>query len=140
MSKVLFAVNNYFFSSLFSEQDLTRVRSMCDFAVEYAPPEVDKDYLLANIEDADIVVTSWGTPALDADVMSRAKRLRLLTHAAGSVKPVVSDALWDAQVRVTSAAAAIAYGVAEYCLGLILTATKRAFWASNGTSVGQWQE
>jgi phosphoglycerate dehydrogenase-like enzyme len=55
------------------------------------------------------------------------------------VKPICSPALWRAGVRVTSGAAAIAQGVAETCLGLILTVPKRLFWAALDTRAGHWK-
>ncbi|RLD19296.1 MAG: hypothetical protein DRI71_12020, partial [Bacteroidetes bacterium] len=80
------------------------------------------------------------TAKLDAEIMTKAKKLKLLVHAAGSVKPVVSDDLFARDVKVTSAAAAIAYGVAEFCLGMILMAPKRAFWAAQAVKDGSWSE
>ena len=100
----------------------------------------DKDFLLKNIYDADLVISSWDTACFDCEVMAKAGDLELLAHAAGSIKPVVSDALWDKGVRVTSAAAAISYGVAEFCLGLILMAPKRVFWAAKAVRQGQWRQ
>lgn len=112
---------------------------------------VDHAFLMNHIGTADIVVTSWDTPNLDAGVIANAPRLKLVCHAAGSVRSVVSDALWDRgrngsgsaqehRVRVTSSAAAIAHGVAEFCLGLILSCTKRVPWFATGTRAGLWQE
>ncbi len=138
--KTLIAVNHELFSTLFSKRDLDRIRAVGDFLNEPPTANPDKEFLLNHISDADIIITSWGTAALDAQVMAKAAKLRLLTHAAGSVKPVVSPELWKANVKVTSAAAAIACGVAEFCLGLLLTASKRAFWGAIGTRQGYWAE
>jgi len=115
--KVLFAVNRKKYSRIFSQTDLDRIKTCCD-VIEAPVPEVpDKDFLLKYIKDAEIVISSWQTEALDDDVMAKAAQLKLLTHAAGSVKPVISDALFERGVKVTSSAAAISYGVAEFCLG-----------------------
>jgi phosphoglycerate dehydrogenase-like enzyme len=104
------------------------------------PHAADKDFLLKAIPSAEIVITSWGTASFDEEVMAQAGELKLITHAAGSIKPILSDALVESGVSITSGAAAISYGVAEYCLGLMLLASKRAIWASNGTRRGFWGE
>ena len=46
------------------------------------------------VKDADVVVTSWGNKPIDEQYLALCPNLKLLIHAAGSVKPVVSDALW----------------------------------------------
>jgi phosphoglycerate dehydrogenase-like enzyme len=139
-SKVLFAVSKEKYSKIFSQKDLHRISNFCEVIKAEIPQLPDKDFLLKYISDADIVITSWNTANIDTEIMSKAKKLKLLTHAAGTVKPVISDALWDGGVKVTSAASAIAYGVAEFCLGLILMTPKRVFWAAQGTKQGRWQE
>jgi phosphoglycerate dehydrogenase-like enzyme len=136
---VLFAVNRTFLPKLFSDADMQRIEQMCHVLPAPRVSEIDHAYLLEHVAKAQIVITSWGTARLDEAVIAKADQLRLLAHAAGSVKPVVSDALWDRYIAVTSSAAAIAFGVAEFCLGLILTATKRAFWGGIATRQNQWE-
>ena len=139
--KVLFAVVEERYSKLFLQQDLDRIATLCDVIEAEIPNEKeDKEFLLKHIADADIVISSWSTANLDADVMAKAKNLKLLAHAAGSVKPVVSDELFEQGVKVTSSAAAISYGVAEFCLGMILMTPKRVFWAAQTTSNGGWRD
>jgi phosphoglycerate dehydrogenase-like enzyme len=140
MPTVLYALTEELFDKMFHKSDRKRIEEIGSVLPPPSGDEVDKDFLLEYIGRADVVVTSWGTPACDADVMQAAENLQLLCHAGGSVKPVVSEALWKRGVRVTSAAAAISFGVAEFCLGLILLAPKRAFWAANAIREGQWLE
>ncbi|MGB8944516.1 MAG: hydroxyacid dehydrogenase, partial [Streptomyces sp.] len=70
----------------------------------------------AVLADTEILVTGWNCPPITAEVLAHAPRLRLLVHAAGSVKPVVTDALWDRGVTVSSAADANAGPVVAYTL------------------------
>ena len=76
---------------------------------------------------ADVIVGHWGCPPLTADVLDAAPRLGLFAYAAGTVKLQVTDALWQREVRVTSAASANAVPVAEYTLASILFANKGVF-------------
>lgn len=54
-------------------------------------------------------------------------RLRLISHAAGTVKYFLSQAVFDRGVTVCSAAEANAQPVAEFSLAMILLAGKRTF-------------
>src|SRR5690625_3301873 len=58
------------------------------------------------LKGAAIAVTSWGSPQMTQDLLDHAPQLELVVHAAGSVKSVVSDALYDRGIVVTSGAAA----------------------------------
>lgn len=91
---------------------------------DWSDPEVRE--LLAQVE---VIVGHWGCPALDADIVARAPRLRMYAHAAGTVKGVVTEAVWERGILVTSGAKANAEPVAEYTLAAILFANKDIFWS-----------
>jgi phosphoglycerate dehydrogenase-like enzyme len=76
---------------------------------------------------ADVLLTSWGCPRIDATVLERAPRLRAVVHAAGTVKGHVDPVCFERGLRVSSAAAANALPVAEYSVAAILFAGKRVF-------------
>lgn len=138
--KLLFALNNDLYKRMFSERDLDRIKSYCERINDDVPESVLKEWLLEHSRHADIIITSWGTPCIDGDILAESEELRMIAHAGGSVKPVTCEAVWERDIRVTSAAAAIGYGVAEYCLGLMLTACKRAFWLAHSTRENKWHE
>ncbi len=76
---------------------------------------------------ADVLITGWGSAPLDAARLSALPHLALVAHAAGTVKTLVSDALWARGIRMVSAAAANAVPVAEYTVAAIVMANKNAF-------------
>ncbi len=80
------------------------------------------------LADADVILGHWGCPRIDARVLERAPKLGLIAYVAGTVKTVVTDAVWDRPIRVTSGAAANAEPVAEFTLAAILLANKDVFW------------
>jgi phosphoglycerate dehydrogenase-like enzyme len=86
------------------------------------------DALLAQ---ADVLLTGWLCPPIDAAVLDRAPGLRLIAHGAGTVKEHLTAEVWARDIRVTSAAAANAVPVAEYCLAAILFANKQFFMAAD---------
>jgi phosphoglycerate dehydrogenase-like enzyme len=79
------------------------------------------------LAEADALITGWGSPRIDKSVLDLAPRLRLIAHAAGTVKGHVSPACWDRGITVTTAAGANAVPVAEYTLAFILLAGKKTF-------------
>lgn len=79
------------------------------------------------IKDADIVITTWGSPKLETELLDCAPNLKLVVHAAGSVKPIVSDELWKRGVRVCASTKPLGIGVAETSLGLVIASCKNFF-------------
>ncbi len=79
------------------------------------------------LRTAEVLLTCWGCPRLDAQVLAAAPDLRAVVHSAGSVKNLVTDACWQRGVRVSNAVAANAVPVAEYTVAMIVLAGKRAF-------------
>lgn len=92
------------------------------------------------LRGADIAVTSWGNTTLGADELDMAPDLRLVCHAAGSVKPIVSDELWRRGIRVTSSNAPLGVGVAETALGFTLSASKNFYTLNANIKNGGWAE
>ena len=76
---------------------------------------------------AEVLITGWGCPRLDTDVLAATPRLRTVLHAAGSVRSLVGEALWDRGITVSSAVTGNALPVAEYTLAMILLTGKDAF-------------
>ncbi|ARF55871.1 hydroxyacid dehydrogenase [Streptomyces gilvosporeus] len=95
-------------------------------ALAHPTPEV-----AAALADAEVLLTCWGAPPLTERVLAAAPRLRAVVHAAGSVKPLVTDACWERGIAVASAASVNALPVAEYALAAILFANKRVLYAAH---------
>ncbi len=89
-----------------------------DFAAESSA-------LQERLHDAEVLLTGWGCPTVDAAALHRMPRLKAVVHAAGSVKGHITEACWQRGIAVTTAAAANALPVAEYTLASILFANKR---------------
>lgn len=76
---------------------------------------------------AQVLITGWGCPRLDAGVLAAAPELRAVLHAAGSIRSLVGEALWQRGVTVSSAVTGNAVPVAEYTLAMILLVGKDTF-------------
>jgi phosphoglycerate dehydrogenase-like enzyme len=79
----------------------------------------------AVLADAELLVTGWGCPPIDEEVLAAAPALRAVVHTAGTVRGHITDACWDRGIEVSSAAAANALPVAEYTVAMILLSGKR---------------
>ncbi len=136
--RILFALAREFHDQIFPAHARARIEETCQLIAAPVPEEPDLAFLRAHARDAEIIVSGWGTQAVDGAVLASAPALKLVAHAAGSIKPMMSDEAWNRGVRVTGAAQAIAAGVAEFCLGLILTVSKRVPWLAERVREGHW--
>ncbi|MGP3974980.1 hydroxyacid dehydrogenase [Streptomyces sp. 8N114] len=82
------------------------------------------------LHEVELLVTGWGCPPLDAEVLAYAPRLRAVAHTAGSVRGHFTPACWARGIEVSTAAAANAAPVAEYTVAMILLANKRVLPAA----------
>ncbi|GLQ54850.1 glycerate dehydrogenase [Devosia nitrariae] len=112
---------------VFNEHLLDRLAGSC----EILSPVPIEDFSTAKARDllgeAEILVTGWGCPFVSREVLAAMPRLRLVAHAAGTVKYTFDPAVYEAGILVTHAAEANAIPVAEYTLAAIIFANKRVF-------------
>lgn len=109
---------------VFTAEQLDRLAT-CGRLLDRVPlASYDDDRADELLAEAEVLVGHWGTPTLTAEVLARAPRLRMLAYAAGTVKWQVTDAVWERDLLVTSAAAMNAVPVAEYTVAMILLANK----------------
>ena len=91
----------------------------------------DRDYsaeeLAALLPGADAVVTSWGSPVFTPELLAVADKLKIVGHAAGSVKNRMPKEGYDRGIVVLSAAAVIADSVAEYTLWAMLSMQRNLY-------------
>jgi phosphoglycerate dehydrogenase-like enzyme len=112
---------------LFPDPLMARLRR----TAELEPALVVRDFAdpaaAGTLARADVLITGWGCPRLDERALSAVPGLRAVLHAAGSVRSLVGDTLWQRGVTVSSAVTANALPVAEYTLAMILLTGKDAF-------------
>ena len=125
--RAVFAMDPVHLPLLFPPSLMARLRQVA----EIDPGLVVRDFadpaVASALAGAEVLITGWGCPHLDADVLAAAPRLTTVLHAAGSVRALVGEALWKGGVSVSSAVAGNALPVAEYTLAMILLAGKETF-------------
>jgi phosphoglycerate dehydrogenase-like enzyme len=114
------------FEAHFDEARLQRLADLVSLDDPLWTDDLDAPQARARLARAEVLLTSWGTPALTSDRLSAAPRLKAVLHGGGSVRSLVDDEIWGRGIRVASAADANAVPVAEYTLAAIIFAGKKA--------------
>src|SRR5688500_3761879 len=111
---------------MFAPQDLARLRAA---ATVFGPAESGAlEHVAPLLKDATVAITGWGSAPFDDALLARCPNLRLVAHSAGSVKAIVTEALYDRGVKVTTAAAANAPPVAETTVAMMVVMLKQIPW------------
>ncbi len=109
----------------FDTARLDRLGGLVELGEPALVDELDSAAARRRLRAAEVLVTSWGAPALTADRLRGAPDLRAVFHSAGSVRPLVTGEVWRRGITVTSAADANAIPVAEFTLAAIIFAGKK---------------
>ncbi len=127
----------------------TRAADVCDdetralleerFEVSWGSDTLDAAELVRLTEGAEVLITSWGTPPIPPELFADAKNLKIVAHAAGTVKRLVPVELLADRLTVFSAATRIAWSVGEYCLAACLTLHRRLPAYDARTRAGGWK-
>ncbi|WEX10125.1 hydroxyacid dehydrogenase [Chelativorans sp. AA-79] len=125
--KVLLAMAAAKTRHVFDEDLLARLGRSCEILSSTPLEEFSSDAARSMLRQAQILVTGWGCPYLSREVLAGMPDLRLVAHAAGTVKYTLDPAVYEAGIMVTHAAEANAVPVAEFTLAAIIFANKRVF-------------
>lgn len=125
--QALFAMSPEHLPLLFPPPLMSRLTRAVDIDAGTVLPSFGGAEAVAALAAADVLITGWGCPPLEADTLLAARRLTTVVHAAGSVKHLVTGAARARGLRFSCAAQANAVPVAEYTLGAILLAGKGVF-------------
>lgn len=136
--KLAILMNRGMFKKTVSPGDLVRLKKMVSVSSFALPVSMTETKAAELIRNANGCLTGWGTCFLSEDILEKAPQLRLIVHAGGSVKNLICDEVWKRNIIVSSAAPAIAVGVAETALGLMISALKRVYWLREEVRKGNW--
>jgi phosphoglycerate dehydrogenase-like enzyme len=123
----VFAMDPVHLPLLFPPPLMARLRRACDLDPAFVVRDFGDPAAAERLARTEVLITGWGCPGLDAGVLAAAPQLRTVLHAAGSVRTLIGDALWEHGITVSSAVTANALQVAEYTLAMILLAGKDTF-------------
>lgn len=138
---VAVAVNPGLFENLFSEESQDRLASVAVLKFQEQESRLTEEELTELLQDCEIAVSGWGTPPFSQLVMDGAPDLKMIAHSAGSIKRLLPEPVWNRNLLVVHAAAAIAPAVAEMTLLLMLMCRRDVHRISQRMKEGeQWPE
>ena len=124
--KALFVLNEGSYSLIYGPKERAAIDEMVEiYALPQTAASVKEDPAI--LADAEILFSGWGAPKMDAEFLAAAPKLKAVFYGAGSVKGMVTDALWERGIVVTSSWGANAIPVIEYTLAQILFSLKRGW-------------
>jgi phosphoglycerate dehydrogenase-like enzyme len=121
--KALYVLESHNLDKIYGPELQARIAELVDIV---APPQTAESIQAdpSVLKDVEIILSGWGMAEIDEAFVRAAPRLKAIFYGAGSVKDFARQAL-DAGYLVTSAYAANAVPVAEYCVANLILALKR---------------
>ncbi len=129
--KILFLPRRSLAADILSERAKTILNSLGTVIWNETDNDLTTDDLAELLPGAEAVVTSWGTPVITPELLEIADELRIVGHAAGSVKKLMPPEGYARGIVVVSRAALIADSVAEYTLWAMLSMQRNLFHYSH---------
>lgn len=135
--KIAMLLDQIVFPQVINPKTLEKFHSLGEVSINQTQGN-DVDNAMSLIEGADFAVTSWGSPAMTKEILDKCPNLKLIVHAAGSVKSIVTDEMYARGIRIVSAAQVLSTGVSETALGLTIASVKNFFALNAETHAGGW--
>jgi phosphoglycerate dehydrogenase-like enzyme len=110
------------FRHFFTEPSLEKLSAIASWT--RSALREDSPDLRREIANADVLMTTWHSPFLTAEMLGQPPRVKLIAHCGGEVKSRVSQEVFEF-ATITNAADPMARGVAEMALALTLTLVRR---------------
>lgn len=88
---------------VFPPTTVARLQELVELRRNLTSEQLDEHELLEYAFGVDYIITGWGSPRITDAVFGSAPELKAVFHAAGTVRPVVDDAVFARGVTVTSA-------------------------------------
>jgi phosphoglycerate dehydrogenase-like enzyme len=140
MLKGLFVLGSNDYAKIYGPSELEAIHQRVEI---YTEPQTANSVQgnPALLHDAEVIFSGWGGPVMDEVFLEAAPNLKAVFYGAGSVRKLVTDAFWERDILITSAAAANAVPVVEYTLSQILFCLKHGWhYALEIKRSGQWKK
>jgi phosphoglycerate dehydrogenase-like enzyme len=134
--KIAMILDQQWHKNFFTDKAIQKLRDMGELVIMGGAPTHDK--VKALIKDADFAITSWGNEEVGfpADILDECPNLKMIMHAGGSVKGIVSDEVWKRGIKVACCTQSLGIGVAETALGFAISASKNFYQLSDEIHAG----
>lgn len=127
MTNILVTLRENQYGDILDEESFTKLCELGNVICETnLPRDQEEPYLDAlKRNQAEIVLTCWGSPKLTLNILRANPQLKYMCHAAGTVRPFVERECIEAGLLVTNWGNVIARSVAEGALMMILSCLRR---------------
>ena len=127
MTNILVTLRENQYGDILDEDSFAKLCDLGNAICETDLPRDQEDPLLDALKrnQAEIVLTCWGSPKLTLPVYQANPQLKYMCHAAGTVRPYVDRECIEAGLLVTNWGTVIARSVAEGALMMILSCLRR---------------
>ncbi|UOQ84769.1 hydroxyacid dehydrogenase [Gracilibacillus salinarum] len=126
MKNAIFVMNQDTFSIVYPAFIRKEISSQVNIVAEPMTQEQLRNNL-SLLQEVEIIITGWGAPVIDQELLDHAPRLELILYGAGSIKAIAKEAAWESGIRFTTAVAANATPVAEFTISQILFCLKNGW-------------
>ncbi|PWV90609.1 phosphoglycerate dehydrogenase-like enzyme [Paenibacillus cellulosilyticus] len=92
------------------------------------------------IGDYDACITSWGSERFTPAVLSNAKKLRFIGHAAGTIVPFVDPSIYDCPITIVNANRPLSLATAEGAVAMMMHGAWDLHTYHAGLKNGIWSE
>lgn len=135
--KAIFLLSDKCYDWIYGEKERKALENMLEFVhpqlnsenVWNAPREI--------LEQVEVIVSGWGMAKLDAKLLERFPRLKLVLYGAGTIRDFATPEMWERGIRVVSAWAMNAIPVSEFTLAEILFSLKQGWKAAYEFKAGR---
>lgn len=128
------------FETFFQEENVRALEALGDVEWNESTSQFTKEELRERLGGKDICVTGWGCPVFEEAVLEGADRLKMIAHTGGSVKPYVTDAVYERGIRVVSGNRVFAESVAESVIAYALSSLRDIPYYSRRLKEGFWPQ
>jgi phosphoglycerate dehydrogenase-like enzyme len=124
--KAIYILNTDAYDVIYGADERADMSALLDI---YAPQQTVQSILEHPevLKQAEVILSGWGAPCMDAQFLNAAPNLKLVLYGAGSIRGIVTDEFWDRGILINSAWGANAIPVAHYTLSQILFCLKHGW-------------
>ncbi len=127
------------YDTIFQPDTMAQLKEVADVVDNDLDRGFTTEELAERARDCDAIITSWGSPRIDQRIIDACPKVKIISHAAGTVKYFISEEIWDAGITVTSSAPAMAVYVGEFALCLTLALLRTLPRYGFGAHKDKWQ-
>ncbi len=124
--------------TFFTKKQIAELEALGEIVWNPKNVHMEDDELKAALKDVDVVFTGWGTHKLTGEIIEGADKLKLVAHVGGTVKPYVSEEVYQKGIKVASGNEIYADSVAEGCIAYLLCVLRKLPYYSGQLAEGVW--